>query len=61
MGLPDPNVCKDPETFDAALAAMNEVLFTGLFDIGPEGRREVVEYVMDKGNWAKRTKRGVRV
>lgn len=36
---------------------MNEVLLSGLSELSPPDRRKVVTHVMDKGNWARLTKR----
>ena len=57
LGLPDPDVNGDAEQFETALLSMNEVLLCGFSELDAELRRAVCDYVMDKGNWARLTKR----
>ena len=52
QGLPDPDTCQDESKFEDALLRMNEVLFCGLDELGPEDRSAIVRYCMDKGNYA---------
>ena len=50
-GLPDPKTCKNAKKFEAALAAMNELIFCGFNELKPTQRQEVVRHVMDKTTW----------
>lgn len=52
-GLPDPDVCTDKTQFADALHSMNEILFSGFTDLTADQQGLIVEYVMDKTNWAK--------
>jgi hypothetical protein len=55
LGLPeDPN---DPDVVAQALLGMNSVLLSGVDKLDDENLKRFVEHVMDKSNWAKRTKR----
>jgi hypothetical protein len=56
MGLPNPDECHDPQSFEKALLAMNEMLFCGLEELDESGTAKVVAHVMNKGLWAKKTK-----
>jgi len=51
-GLPDPDVCTDPATFEAALLSMNEVLISGLSELSADKKNELVRFAMVKKNWA---------
>ena len=52
MGVPDPDICQDTNQFDRALRGMSEVLFSGFGELSPQHRLTIVEYVMNKQNWA---------
>lgn len=57
LGLPNPDTCDDPKKFAEALLSMNEVLLCGFNELLAEDAQSVVEFVMDRGNWARLVKR----
>ena len=59
-GLPDPDTCTDKARFHKALLSMDALLFCGLDALQDEEIALVVKFVMNKSNWAKRSKRAVR-
>ncbi|KAJ3405419.1 hypothetical protein HDU80_001341 [Chytriomyces hyalinus] len=52
-GLPENST--NPADFEAALAAMNEILFCGFCDLSPDEKAQLVDHVMDKSSWARQT------
>ena len=56
LGLPDPDECTDPATFEAALMGMNEVLLSGLSELSADKKNELVRFAMVKNNWAGHSK-----
>lgn len=57
LGLPDPVECKDKALFEEAFVGMNEVHLCGFSELSKSNRSKVVEYAMDKDNWARLIKR----
>lgn len=58
LGLPNPETCSEPKSFEEALERMNEVLLSGFSDLSPQDRSDFVAYVMDKSNWARSNRKG---
>ena len=57
-GLPDPaSPLTTPALVEAALLQLNEVLLCGVGELSDEDRAAFVAHCMDKGHWAKLTKR----
>ncbi|KAH8076371.1 hypothetical protein JL721_369 [Aureococcus anophagefferens] len=57
-GLPDPaSPLTTPALVEAALLRLNEVLLCGVGELSDEDRAAFVAHCMDKGHWAKLTKR----
>ncbi|KAI8840161.1 hypothetical protein BJ741DRAFT_598110, partial [Chytriomyces cf. hyalinus JEL632] len=52
-GLPENST--NPADFEAALAAMNEILFCGFCDLSPDEKAQLVDHVMDKSSWTRKT------
>jgi hypothetical protein len=57
LGLPDPEECTDTSQFESALLRMNEVTFCGFSELDEQNKKKILAYIMDKGNWARITKR----
>ena len=57
LGLPDPDACTDAELFKAGLLSMSSVVLSGVGELGPEQVVEFTSHCMQKGAWAKLTKR----
>ena len=57
QGLPDPELCLDESAFRSALSAMNHVVLCGFNELPHDAQSIVVEYVMDKENWAQYSKK----
>ncbi|KAJ3236984.1 hypothetical protein HDU81_010128 [Chytriomyces hyalinus] len=45
----------NPADFEAALATMNEILLCGFCDLTPDEKAQLVDHVMDKSSWARKT------
>ena len=53
LGLPDPDTCSQYSQFESALIGMNEVLLSWFGDLPLEDKKRVVDYAMDKQNFAR--------
>lgn len=53
LGLPDPNLIKDPDLFAAHLARMNDTLLSGFEELPHTDQRALVDICMDRNNWAR--------
>lgn len=54
-GLPDPAADDfDREAFEAAIVAQQQVSFCGFTELSAADQQAVVDYMMDKANWAKK-------
>ncbi|KAI8897827.1 hypothetical protein BC833DRAFT_592187 [Globomyces pollinis-pini] len=52
-GVPNPDENQDPAQFSAALASLNELLFTGFIDLSEKDKNLLIIHVMNRANWAK--------
>ena len=55
LGMPDPETCGRADVV-AALVRMQQVSFCGFTELSEANQDLVVDYMMDKNNWARRTK-----
>ena len=53
LGLPDPNIIKDPDVFAAHLARMNDTILSGFEELPYTDQRALVEFCIDRNNWAR--------
>lgn len=56
LALPDPDVCKVAQRFEAAIIEMQQIAICGFSDLSPEHKQEFVAHCMDKKHYAKATK-----
>ncbi len=56
LALPDPDVCKVAQRFEAAIIEMQQIAMCGFFDLSPEHKQEFIAHCMDKKHYAKAKK-----